>query len=476
MKNTLITLLLISFFLPLNAVVTLPSILGDNMVLQQKSEVSLWGKAEKMKRVTIKTSWDNQTYQTQSSQEGDWKIEVKTPSAGGPYQITISDGTALTLSNVMIGEVWICSGQSNMEMPMKGFRGQPIDGATDAIASASSNNNIRLITLEINSSQTPLDDCKATVWSESTPQSVSNFSATAYYFGLYLQRILNVPVGLICTSWGGSKIQSWVKKDLFAEQFPEISLDVLSLNVENIKRPKDEPTLLYNAMIHPLINYSIKGAIWYQGESNIGESDLYRKMFPAMVQSWRADWGQGDFPFYYVQIAPYCYGKNNCENTDAADMRQVQMECLQTIPNSGMVVTSDIGHPTCIHPPQKPEVGKRLALQALANTYSREGTPCDGPYFQTMSVEGGEVRVEFTNSDVGMTSFDQPILGFEIAGSDNIFYPASAKLTDHTTKLSLSAKDVPNPVAVRHGYKNYQPTNLYNNFGLPVAPFSAGTK
>lgn len=474
MKKTV--LIFIGIFLSISASyakIKLPSIIGDNMVLQQKADVNIWGEAQKSAAITIRCSWNDKVYKTTSTIEGKWIQKIETPTAGGPYSITISDGEEMTLSNILIGEVWICSGQSNMEMPVKGYRGQPVNGSLDAIAQANPDNRIRLITLKTNSSQTPLEDCIATPWMQSTPQSVADFSATAYFFGQYLQKILNVPVGLICTSWGGSKIESWIDKKTFENEFPEISLDVLNKKAEEIKRPKDETTLLYNAMIFPIEKYTIQGAIWYQGESNRDNPDQYKRLFPAMVKSWRKNWGQGEFPFYYVQIAPYCDGSKNCEEIKAAYLRQVQLECMTAIPNSGMVVTADIGHPTCIHPPQKDLVGKRLALWALAKTYNREGTPYCGPIYRTITTNNEKIIVEFNFSELGMTSYDQDITGFEIAGSDNIFYPAKARLIENKTKVELISEQVKNPVHIRYGYKNYSPLNLYSNLGLPASPFTA---
>ena len=454
------------------AKIKLPAIIDSNMVLQQQAKVNLWGESDKSKVVTVTTSWDNKSYTTKSSAEGEWLVQIQTPKAGGPHGITISDGEKIELSNILIGEVWICSGQSNMEMPVKGYRGQWIDGSLDAIAQANPENNIRLITLKINSSQTPLKDCEAK-WNVSNPQTVANFSATAYFYAQYLQKTLNVPVGVICSSWGGSKIESWINKEVYDTQFPEISLDVLKKDPKDIARPKDEPTLLYNAMIHPIKNYTIKGAIWYQGESNKDEPEKYKRLFPAMVCSWRKIWNQGEFPFYYVQISPYDYGRQNADKTDAAALRQVQLECMDLIPNSGMVVTADIGHRTCIHPSPKDKVGKRLALWALANTYKREGTPYSGPIYKSFTVDGNKITIDFNYSEMGITSYDEDIVGFEIAGNDKVFYPAKAQLFDNKTKITLECENVSNPITIRFGYKNYQPINLFSNYGLPASPFEA---
>lgn len=471
MKKILWIIVAILCVWPLEAKVKLPAIIGSGMVLQQKAKANLWGWSAPSQKVTIRTSWDNKTYTTTSSSKGEWTSQVQTPSAGGPYTIVISDGEPIELSNILIGEVWLCSGQSNMEMPVKGFRGQPVKGSCDAIANASPEDDIRMITLKINSSQTLLDDCIATTWMESNPANVADFSATAYFYANYLRKTLKVPIGVICSSWGGSKIEAWINKEVYTEKFPEISLSTLTKAPKDIARPKDEPTLLYNAMIHPIKQFTIKGAIWYQGESNLNNPQVYRQLFPAMVESWRKEWKQGEFPFYYVQIAPYDYGRQNAEKTEAAEMRQVQLECLKDIPNSGMAVTVDLGNRTCIHPADKEDVGKRLALWALAQTYQRGGTPFSGPIYKSFKVNKEKVTVEFDYVEMGMTSYDQEIVGFEIAGKDGVFYPAKATLFDNKTKVVLISEQVSEPISVQYGFRNYQPLNLFSNFGLPASPF-----
>ncbi|MCC8172332.1 MAG: sialate O-acetylesterase [Parabacteroides sp.] len=473
MKRGLFLFVFLLALCPAGAKITLPALLGDHMVLQRQTRVNLWGKTDRPGKVTVCTSWDNRTHTALPSPDGGWCVQVPTPGAGGPYTVTVSDGEPVTLSDVFIGEVWFCSGQSNMEMPVKGFRGQPVEGSADAIAQAGPRDNIRMITLEKNSSQTPLDDCIATPWLESSPQAVAGFSATAYFFARYLQRALGVPVGVIASSWGGSRIEAWIGKPVYEAHFPEVSLEVLTRNPAGIEQPKNEPALLYNAMVHPAMRYTIKGVIWYQGESNLDNPGMYRRLFPAMVESWRKEWKQGVFPFYYVQIAPYTYGRDNADGTGAAEMRQVQLECLELIPNSGMAVTADIGHPACIHPAAKEPVGKRLALWALARTYGREGTPYSGPLYKSFRVEKNRAVIEFEHAADGMTSYDREITGFEAAGSDGVFYPAQATLYDNRTKVALTCDSVPEPCRIRYGFRNYLPVNLYSNYGLPASPFDS---
>ena len=289
MKMILFIFVGILCVLPLKAKVRLPAIIGNDMVLQQNTKANLWGWSARSQKVIVRTSWDNKAYTTTSALDGAWKIQVQTPSAGGPFTITISDGEPVILTNILIGEVWLCSGQSNMEMPVKGFRGQPVKGSCDAIATSLPSDDIRMVTLKINSSQTLLDDCISTPWMESSPANVADFSATAHFFANYLRKVLKVPVGVICSSWGGSKIESWINKEVYMEKFPEISLSALTKDPKDIARPKDEPTLLYNAMIHPITQFTIKGVIWYQGESNLNNPKVYKRLFPAMVESWRKE-------------------------------------------------------------------------------------------------------------------------------------------------------------------------------------------
>lgn len=457
------------------AKIELPSVITDNMVLQQNTNANLWGQAKNNANVKVITSWDNNTYNTVSDASGKWKLQVSTPEAGGPYHITISDKDGnLTIDNVMVGEVWLCSGQSNMEMPVKGFKGQYVQGALETISKASASDNIRMLNLKINASQKPLDDCIATGWMESTPENVSNFSATAYYFGKAINEKLNVPVGLICSCWGGSKIESWMDKAVYDEMFPDVSLKCLEMNMDSIKRPKDNPTLLYNAMIHPIQNYTIKGCIWYQGESNLENPEEYKQYFPAMVNSWRKLWNQGEFPFYYVQIAPYDYGRNNASGTEAAEIRQAQLECLSTIPNSGMITTGDIGSRICVHPPYKKQIGSRLALWAFSKTYGIDGIPCCGPIVRNATLDGAKSIISFDHVENGMSScrdHADPVEGFEIAGPDGIFYPAKAIYTDSRRKLIVSAPEVQEPKEVRYCFHNYAPVNLFSVYGLPASPF-----
>jgi len=440
--------------------VKLPSIFGDNMVLQQQTSAAIWGYASKNTTVRVVTSWNRKSYTTRSDNEGKWKLTASTPVAGGPYEITISDGKALKLSNVMIGEVWICSGQSNMEMPMKGYMNQPVTGSNEAIAT-SENNSVRLFTVTRASSLVPQDDFTGS-WKTCEPQNVSEFSATAYYFGLMLNRVLKVPVGLINTSWGGTRIEPWISENGFKE-FDWVTLP--DRNLEG-KISQQLPTVLFNAMINPLVGYGIRGAIWYQGEANRNEPDKYEKLLPGLVQNWRSEWNIGDFPFYYVQIAPYDYGTSGF---NSAYLREAQLKASTAIENIGMACIMDVGEKDCIHPADKEAAGDRLAYLALAKTYGKKGFAFSGPVLKEMKVEGAVVKLTFDNAVNGLTSYGKELSCFEIAGANKRFFPAKAFITGSGITLFYPA--VAEPVAVRYAFKDFIVGDLFNTEGLPASSF-----
>lgn len=442
------------------AEVKLPAIFCDNMVMQQQTQAAIWGKADKNSTVSVSTSWNGKSYNVKASADGSWKLKVATPMAGGPYEISISNGKSLKLKNVMIGEVWVCSGQSNMEMPMKGFRNQPILGASDAIA-LSTNPNIRLFTIKKITSLEPLDNCTGD-WKTCIPENVYEFSATAYYFGLMLNKALNVPIGLINTSWGGTRIEPWIS-EMGCKNFDWVKLPE--------KKPVDNlspqtPTVLFNAMINPIVGYGIRGAIWYQGESNRNEPKEYQKLLPGLVQNWRALWEVGEFPFYYVQIAPFDYGPSGLSS---AYLREAQLKASTAIPNIGMASIMDIGEKDCIHPAAKETGSKRLALLALAQTYGLKGIACQSPVLKEMKVNEGVVKLTFDNVPNGLTSYGKELSCFEVAGANKRFYPAKAFITG--TGVTLISPSVAEPVAVRYAFKDFVVGDLFSTDGLPVSSF-----
>jgi sialate O-acetylesterase len=468
MKKSKVLLFALLFPFLVSAKVKLPTFFGDNMVLQQQTEAAIWGTAKAESRISIITSWNNKRYSLQADSDGKWKTKVSTPAAGGPYTITISDGEPVTLHNVMIGEVWLCSGQSNMEMPMKGFRDQPILGSNDAIFN-SSNNMIRFYTVPRSIKVQVQDTAKSSVWKIAEPEATASFSATAYYFGRILQNTLKVPIGLIHISYSGSSAEAWMDADALKE-FPDIKVPTLADSARSNNRTA---TTLYNGMLHPFVGYGIKGCIWYQGESNYDRPDQYEKLFPAMIKQWRDEFAQGDFPFYYAQIAPYNYvrapefrtgGKYN-----SAYLRDAQRKALKWIPNSGMIVTMDIGEENNIHPANKEVGGKRLAYLALAKIYDKKGFAFASPLFDTLLINGSVCTVKFRDAPNGLTSFGKTLSNFEVAGANKVFYPARAVISGGN--VVVSAPEVREPVAVRYAFRDFVTGDLFNIEGFPASSF-----
>ncbi|MES2371471.1 MAG: sialate O-acetylesterase [Bacteroidota bacterium] len=462
-KPLLFCLLALAGVLFVNARIVLPSIISSNMVLQQNARVALWGKAKRGSKISIITGWNRKSYSTTTLQDSSWKLMVETPAAGGPYEISISDGEAVTLKNILIGEVWLCSGQSNMEMPVKGFGNQPILHSNDILVDAE-NPQIRLFRVEKAMTRTPQPDCKATPWEDANAQSVKEFSAVGYQFAKILQEKLKVPVGVIMSAYGGTKIEAWMDAQSL-KTFPGTKIIPVSDTAAIIK---NDATVLYNAMIHPIEGYGINGAIWYQGESNRSNAKEYDRLMQEMVASWRKLWQMGDWPFYYVQIAPYVYTERDVRGLAPA-LREAQEKALSLIPNSGMVVTMDIGMEKTIHPPDKSTVSRRLAYLALANRYGKKGISFASPSYKSMRVTDTAVYVNFQNTPNGLMTTATALSAFEIAGEDRIFYPAKAKISGNGVMIENGA--VKKPVAVRYGFKDFITGDLFNTEGLPVAPF-----
>jgi sialate O-acetylesterase len=441
------------------------SIFSDHMVLQQQSNVAIWGWAKPSSTVKITTSWNKKLYTASADVTGKFKIKVSTPKAGGPFEISLNDGELLVLKDILIGEVWICGGQSNMEMPMKGFKNQPILGSNESLLK-SKNTNLRIYTVPRSSITTRQENSKPSDWKLAGPETVSNFSATAYYFGSLLSEMLDVPIGLINDSYGGSTIEAWMSSDDL-KAFPEVKIP---LPTDTIKEASRTPTTLYNGMLHPVIGYGIRGAIWYQGESNVDRPDRYEDLFPAMVANWRKVWGMGEFPFYYAQIAPNKYKPIvNNPKSNSAFLRDAQRKSLSKIPNSGMAVLMDIGDANTIHPANKKDVGLRLAYHALAQTYGIKGFGFASPDYQSITIDKDKAVINFKNVPNGLTSFGKDLTLFEIAGDDKKFYPATAKITG--SSVTVTSADVKAPVAVRYAFKDFLIGDLFGNDGLPVSSF-----
>jgi sialate O-acetylesterase len=644
LRNTLL-LMAISITYTVQAKVKLPAVFSNNMVLQQKTNAAVWGTAAPGKSIELGSTWSTKKYMVNADSNGNWKILLATPAYGGPYKITISDGEEITLSNVLIGEVWICSGQSNMEMPLAGW-GKIMDYQKE-IAEAKYP-EIRLLQVEHQTANQPQQDVKVATggWQECNPQSISGFSSTAYFFAREIYRKKGIPVGLIHASWGGTIAEAWtsgstlksmpyfsaaVNKIAAADQIKmnrnymreleiweknvlskdaglesgkpqwtatayddagwktialpslwedsalpgfdgivwfrkkisipaswagkEIKINlgtidddditffdgtkvgetkgygetriytvpaaavkagdvVLSVRVSDFtggggifgeknaisvssaggeslglegdwkyktglnfrdipaapasSQDPNRPTVLYNAMIHPFIRFAIRGAIWYQGESNADRAHQYRTLFPALITDWRKKWNRGDFPFYYVQLANFMKSAQQPGPSNWAELRDAQLKTL-TLPHTGMAVTIDIGEANDIHPKNKQEVGRRLALIALAENYA-DKSPFSGPVVVSQQIRENTVSLNFKYAEGGLkTKEGRALKGFALAGADQKFYWAEGVIKDK--QVVLSSADVPNPIAVRYGWADNPGCNLYNGAGLPASPF-----
>ncbi|MBQ6861584.1 MAG: sialate O-acetylesterase [Alistipes sp.] len=450
------------------AAIKLPAFFMDNMVLQQQTDAPVWGWATPKKEVRVAPSWTDEVYTTRADKEGRWKVSIPTPKAGGPYEIRLSDGEELTLKNVMLGEVWICAGQSNMEMPMKGFKNQPVENG-NLDAARGTNPNIRLFTVKRNAQIAEVEDVVGK-WEEARPLSIRDFSATAYYFGRMVEEVIDVPVGLICVAWGGSACEAWMTPDMLAP-FKQVTLPKTQQEVD--KTQQRCPTALWNGMLRPLVGMAIRGAIWYQGCDNWNRAYYYADLNAAMIRGWREKWGIGDFPFYYCQIAPFDYDIITAVGQpryNSAYLREQQAKVEHMVPNTGMAVLLDVGMERGIHPYDKQTPGERLALHALAKTYGIEGIYCDAPILKEVEFKGDVVEVSFDRSSMWISckhGFESKC--FEVAGEDRVFYPAKAEVKQK--KMIVRSEQVKKPVAVRYGFKDWVVGDLYGSDGLPISSF-----
>lgn len=467
-KRNIVTLFLLTISILSWAKIELPNILSNNMVLQQSTEVKLWGKATPNSIVTVSPSWDEVLYNIKSDIDGKWSVKIKTPSAGyNSYEIKISDGNELTLTNILIGEVWFCSGQSNMEMPLKGFVNCPIKKANEIIATSSKWKGIRVATVEKNGQLSPVEDCECT-WEISSPENAPDFSATAYHFAMMMNTVLDIPIGIINCSWGGSTVEGWLSREIVSN-YSDINLD------KDIRNEDGHnwwhylsPIIMYNGMLKPLQNYTIKGFLWYQGESNVGKHDTYAERLKTMVELWRKDWGIGELPFYFVEIAPF----GSTEFNFSAFLREAQFKAQSIINNSGMISTNDLVdyyEKDNVHPKDKENVGKRLAYMALDKTYNIKGIKSVGPIYKCMDIKEDSIILSFYNAEDGFNRM-KGLKGFEVAGSDKLFYPAEAEVVNNN-QIKVTSEKVKDPIAVRYCFRDYMPGNVSNIWELPLYPF-----
>lgn len=488
MKSFFLRSLTILSLLSLNAHAELevPTLFSDNAVLQQGIAVPVWGWADDGEVVTVKFRGQKITT---TAQLGKWSVTLKKLKAGGPDTLTIATKLqTLQFTNVLVGEVWVCSGQSNMEWPLnKSF--QP-----EADIAAATNAQIRLFLVPKNKSDAPTTRIKSG-WVVCSPEAIPGHSAVGYYFGRDLQQARKVPVGLIESYWGGSPAEAWTSRETL-EMRPRYQTEILDAYPEAVKKHKEaslayenekaeaakagqkfekwapwqpwKPCELYQGMIAPLIPYAIKGVIWYQGESNAGAAEQYRSLFADLIRNWRRDWGQGDFTFLCVQLAPWKAIVEQPQESDWAELREAQGLATKTLPNVGMAVITDIGDPKDIHPTKKLPVGGRLALAARAIAYG-EKIEFSGPLYRGMTVQGSKVVLSFDHVGKGLEAREGELKGFAICGDDKKFVWAKAEVVGDT--VVVSSPDVATPIAVRYGWADCPVVNLWNKDGLPASPF-----
>lgn len=430
----------------------------DGAVLQRGQVVPVWGTANDGEKVRVE--FGSQKVET-TAKDGKWRVELKSLEAGGPFAMKVSGENTVTVNNLMVGEVWICSGQSNMQWTFNQ------SAAANEERPKAVYPKLRMFTVTRTTSPIPLDEAVGS-WVECSPETVGAFSAVGYYFARDIHEKLGVPVGMIHTSWGGTPAQSWTSVEGFGDiadlqgyaKQAKGNLEKFATTPPDKPLGPNTPSSLYNAMVAPLLPYAIKGTIWYQGESNANNSKQYQTLFPAMIADWRAKWNQGDFPFYFVQIAPF--------KGQPAEIREAQFLTLSKTKNTAMAVTTDVGDANDIHPGQKQPVGHRLALAARALVYG-EKIEYSGPLYESMKADGAKAVLSFGHVGGGLVAEGGELKGFTIAGADGNFVPAKAEISG--VNVIVSAEGVAAPKAVRYGWANVPDVNLFNKEGIPASPF-----
>jgi hypothetical protein len=474
--------------------VTLPSILSDNMVLQQQTTVNIWGKAAAGEQVTVTPSWNKKSVTTTADANGRWTLKIATPKVAQNQQITIQGKNVIVIKNILVGEVWLCSGQSNMDFPVAkgaGWKTSVID--YDEQMKDADYPEIRLFHVKQITSLTELDDCEGE-WVACNVENLKDFSAVGFFFGRELYKNLKQPVGLIHSAWGGTPAEAWTKMSVIAgdavyapllktyrETEKTYPADLKKYEEEraafekaraagdaSAKSPR-KPTgvnhskslaTLWNGMINPLVPYAIKGVIWYQGESNEERYADYKQVFTNLITSWRKEWNEGDFPFYFVQIAPFYQQR--------PQIREAQLETWLAVKNTGMAVITDAGDSTDIHPRNKFIPAERLARWALAKDYGKK-IAFSGPLYKSLEITDNKAIITFDYTNGGLKAKGEKLIGFTVAGADKVFYPATAVIENN--KVIITSENVKKPVAVRYGWDNFFRVNLYNGAGLPASPF-----
>ncbi len=458
-----------SLCVKVSADIRLPKIFSDKMVLQHGTVVRIWGTADPGQELEV--SLGESSEPVVADGQGAWSVKLVPPEIGGPYELTVAGAESKVVFNdVYVGEVWICSGQSNMQWSLNQSLSFENDEEKEAYFAEINNPNIRLFTVPPNAIEEPAAEFSdAVVWEECRGEAVAEFSATAYFFATALQKYKkfeDMPIGLIDSSWGGTPVESWTSMEaLSANEELNPLLEHWKENVEN--RSPNRPAVLFNGMIAPLIPYSVRGVIWYQGEANVGRAQQYQTIFPAMINDWRTRFDNGDIPFYYVQLAPHRYDK---DPRALAELWDAQRKALK-VPNTGMIGSSDIGNPEDIHPMNKDVVGDRLARMAMANTYGATDVVGSGPIYDRMepAEEAGKIVIHFENAEGLKTSGGDMVEGFLICGEDGEFKPANAKVVDET--VVVWAAEIERPTQVRFLWDDTAVGKLFNAADLPAIPF-----
>lgn len=443
---------------------------SDGMVLQQQTAALVWGHATAGAKVSVTPSWDGKSYSADTDSEGVWRVYVDTPAASyNTYEIKVKgDSDELTISNVLVGEVWIASGQSNMEMPIKGFGSCPVEGANDVISAAPMPDKLRMFTVAIYQPEEPVYDVHETRgWEGAGPETVSEWSATAYFFARKVNEVLDVPVGIVALPRGGASVESWLPKETLAAWGDDLSPEYIEENFEEWTLPYK----MYNGMEQPVKGYTARGFIWYQGCTNVGKDEQFEPRMQELVRQWREDWGDTDnhMPFYQCEIAPFDYG--GVQDNKGALLRQAQHNAAHSIPNSGIIVTNDLVYDyeaNNVHPCQKEPVGKRLAWMALNKTYGFSKIACESPELIKATAVDGGVLLEFSNLSYGLNR-TVGVEGLEVCGSNGVFRPVETIMFMNDPQgifiPGLALKEV------RYGWGDFKPGNLKNCEGLPLSPF-----
>lgn len=469
MKKSLFTAFVILFAFIAQAEVSLPKVFADHMVLQRDMKIPVWGWADPRERVEV--TFQDKSYKTRADKSGKWQVEMNSSTAGGPFTLTVKGKNTLSLKDVLVGDVWLLGGQSNMEWPLS-----QTNSGEDSISLADYP-NIRLFEVRQNVSIFPIKDVPEASWNLCSPETIADFSAIGYYFGKNLHQDLDIPIGLLDINWGGTVSEAWTSGEALTTHADfegkmtayQASGEADFQNAEN-KGPNSWPASLFHGMLEPIIPFGIKGALWYQGESNAPRAYQYREIFPLMIQDWRSQWGQGDFPFLWVQLANFKQPVAQPKDSDWAELREAQSMTL-SLPNTGQAVIIDKGEADDIHPRDKWTVGERLARSAKKVAYG-QNVVYSGPTFNKMEIEGNKARIIFDHVGSGLKINDKYgyVKGFAIAGEDKVFHWANA-CQDGNDIIVYSDK-VPHPKSVRYGWAdNPDDVNVYNTEGLPASPF-----